>query len=579
MGINAFRLKFGYYETCIVLSIIFLSLVVNILALTSPLFMLQVYDRVLASRSVHSLLGLAILVFFLYAFQAVLDIIRSRILLRIGESFDRKFSSEVHYSVVKVALDGRHKSDGLQPLRDLDNIRGFLSGQGPVAFADLPWFPLYIAICFTFHMWIGITALGGAIILVSINIVMNFSTNKYVSCMAYYNIIRTNRLQAVNKNAEIVEVLGLNSMMYSLWEKNNSLYINANRKVGDLSNGLGGISKAARVMMQSAILGVGAYLVISQETSPGVMIASSIMMGRALAPVDLSIANWKSFTMARHSWRRLKELLTQLDTNNTITSLPPPVSNLSVESVAVAPPGGNKATVSFVSFKLNAGQALGVIGGSGSGKTTLIRAIVGAWKLLSGSVRIDGANIDQWDRSLLGPHIGYLPQSVELFQGSVADNIARFEESPNPQKVISAAKAAGAHELILRLPNGYDTEVGDFGMDLSGGQRQRVGLARALYNDPFLVVLDEPNAHLDVDGEVALVAAIRQVKERRGMVIIASHRPAAVGIVDKLLLMDGGRMKIFGPRDEVFSKMRGSFSANSVADGKTAVLTECSPVT
>ncbi|WP_407976479.1 type I secretion system permease/ATPase [Brucella pseudogrignonensis] len=579
MGINTFRFKFGYYETCIVLSVIFMSLIVNILALTSPLFMLQVYDRVLSSRSVHTLLGLAILVFFLYAFQAALDIIRSRILLRIGESFDRKFSSEVHHSVVKVALDGRRKSDGLQPLRDLDNVRGFLSGQGPVAFADLPWFPLYIAICFTFHMWIGITALVGAIILVSINIVMNFATNKDVSCMAYYNIIRTNRLQAVNKNAEIVEVLGLNSRMYSLWEKNNSLYINANRKVGDLSNGLGGISKAARVMMQSAILGVGAYLVISQETSPGVMIASSIMMGRALAPVDLSIANWKSFTMARHSCRRLKELLTQLDTNNANTILPPPVSSLSVESVAVAPPGGNKATVSFVSFKLNAGQALGVIGGSGSGKTTLIRAIVGAWKLLSGSVRIDGANIDQWDRSLLGPHIGYLPQSVELFQGSVADNIARFEESPNPQKVISAAKAAGAHELILKLPNGYDTEVGDFGMDLSGGQRQRVGLARALYNDPFLVVLDEPNAHLDVDGEVALVAAIRQVKERRGMVIIASHRPAAVGIVDKLLLMDGGRMKIFGPRDEVFSKMRGSFSANSVADGKTAVLTECSPVT
>ncbi len=536
-------------------AIALISGVVNILALTSPLFMLQVYDRVLSSGSVPTLVGLSVLAAGLYLFQAALDILRARVLLRIGEHFDNKLSGRVHDAVVRLPLLARIPGDGLQPLRDLDSVRGFLSGTGPTAFFDLPWIPLYLGICFLFHVWIGLTALFGAILLVLLTILANTLSQKWVSETIAQNMARNALLESTRRNAEVVAAMGLASRMATRWRIANNAYLAANRRAGDVAGGLGGLSKAMRVMLQSAILAVGAWLVVEQKATGGVIIASSVMMGRALAPVDLAIANWKSFLLARQGWSRLKELLSKVPDQPPVTALPAPEKELRVEAVTILPPGERKPTVAQVGFTIIAGSALGIIGPSGSGKSTLSRALVGAWSPAAGKVRLDGASLDQWDRQALGRHIGYLPQGVELFDGTIAENIARFEERTDPEAIVAAAKAAGAHELILRFDDGYETRIGEGGSALSAGQRQRVGLARALFRDPFLVVLDEPNANLDADGEAAVVQAIAGVRNRGGIAIVVAHRPSALGVVDQVLVMENGRQTAFGPRDEVFAKV------------------------
>ncbi len=538
-----------------VTGIALISGVVNLLALTSPLFMLQVYDRVLASGSAPTLVGLAVLAASLYAFSAALDIIRGRVLLRIGERFDGEFSGRAHEAVARLPLVAPMQGDGLQPLRDLDNVRGFLSGNGPTAFFDLPWMPLYLGICFLFHFWIGVTALAGALVLVSLTLLTNSLSRAAIRDTIVHNMTRNGLLEATRRNAEVVQAMGLGPRLAARWRKANDDYLAANRRTGDVAGGLGGVSKSFRMMLQSAILAVGAYLVITQQATGGVMIASSIMMGRALAPVELAIANWKPFLMARQSWSRLKELLSRLGEAPSVMSLPRPEKELRVEGVAIAPPGERSPTASGLSFAIPAGAALGVIGPSGSGKSTLARVLVGAWSPAAGKVRIDGAGFDQWDRERLGRHIGYLPQGVELFDGTIAENIARFDENPDPEAIVAAAKAAGAHELILRFERGYETRIGEAGSALSAGQRQRIGLARALYGEPFLVVLDEPNANLDAEGEAAVVKAIASVRERKGVAIVVAHRPSAIGAVDFVLVMEGGRQKAFGPRDEILSKV------------------------
>ncbi len=537
------------------LAIALISGVVNILALTSPLFMLQVYDRVLSSGSVPTLVGLSVLAAGLYLFQAALDILRARVLLRIGEHFDNKLSGRVHDAVVRLPLLARMPGDGLQPLRDLDSMRGFLSGTGPTAFFDLPWIPLYLGICFLFHVWIGLTALFGAILLVLLTILANTLSQKWVSETIAQNMARNALLESTRRNAEVVAAMGLAGRMETRWRITNNAYLAANRRAGDVAGGLGGLSKAMRVMLQSAILAVGAWLVVEQKATGGVIIASSVMMGRALAPVDLAIANWKSFLLARQGWSRLKELLSKVPDQPPVTALPAPEKELRVEAVTILPPGERKPTVAQVGFTIIAGSALGIIGPSGSGKSTLSRALVGAWSPAAGKVRLDGASLDQWDRQTLGRHIGYLPQGVELFDGTIAENIARFEERPDPEAIVAAAKAAGAHELILRFDDGYETRIGEGGSALSAGQRQRIGLARALFRDPFLVVLDEPNANLDADGEAAVVQAIAGVRNRGGIAIVVAHRPSALGVVDQVLVMENGRQTAFGPRDEVFAKV------------------------
>nr|WP_313196443.1 type I secretion system permease/ATPase [Shinella zoogloeoides] len=537
------------------IGIALISGVVNVLALTSPLFMLQVYDRVLASGSVPTLVGLSILAAGLYLFQAGLDIIRARILLRIGEHVDGVLCGRVHDAVVRLPLLARMPGDGLQPLRDLDNMRGFLSGQGPTAFFDLPWMPLYLGVCFLFHFWIGMTALVGAVILVLLTLLANALSQRPVRDGIAHNMARNGLLEASRRNAEVVQALGLGARLEARWRRANADYLDANRRAGDIAGGLGSLSKTLRMMLQSAVLGVGAWLVIEQQATGGIMIASSIMVGRALAPVDLAIASWKPFLMARQSWKRLQDLLGRIPPVPETMALPAPQKELRVEGVTILPPGERKPTVTGIGFSIQAGSALGVIGPSGSGKSTLSRALVGAWPAAGGKVRLDGASLDQWDREALGRHIGYLPQGVELFDGTIADNIARFEEDADPEAIVAAARAAGAHELILRFEDGYGTRIGEGGSALSAGQRQRVGLARALYGDPFLVVLDEPNANLDAEGEAAVVRAIASVRERGGIAVVIAHRPSAIGAVDHLLMMEGGRQKAFGPRDAVLGQV------------------------
>ncbi len=536
--------------------------VVNILALTSPLFMLQVYDRVLASRSVSTLVGLAVLAAALFAFQSMLDVIRGRVLLRIGEAVDSKLSGRVHEAIVRLPLEARMPGDGLQPLRDLDNVRGFLSGQGPTALFDLPWMPLYLGICFLFHFWIGITALVGAIVLVSLTVITDALSRGPTRAAMQHGMARNALMEAGRRNAEAVRAMGLGGRMEARWQKANTEYLGANRRVGDIAGGLGGVSRSLRMILQSGMLAVGACLVIRQETSAGVMIASSIMMGRALAPVDLAIASWKPFLMARQSWSRLGELFSLLPETRAIMALPKPERELRAEAMNVTPPGEKKPTLAGVNFVLPAGSALAIIGPSGSGKSTLARALVGVWAPASGKVRIDGAGFDQWDREELGRHVGYLPQGVELFDGTIAENISRFELDADAGAIVAAARAAGAHDLIVRFENGYETRIGEAGSALSAGQRQRIGLARALYGDPFLVVLDEPNANLDAEGEKAVVRAMTSVRERKGIVVVVAHRPSALGVVDLVAVVEAGRMKAFGPRDEVLSRaLKGANSA------------------
>jgi len=517
--------------------------------------MLQVYDRVLASGSVPTLVGLAVLAAGLYLFQAGLDVIRARVLLRVGEHFDGALCGRVHDAVVRLPLLSRMPGDGLQPLRDLDNVRGFLSGQGPTAFFDLPWMPLYLGICFLFHFWIGMTALVGAIVLVLLTLLANALSQKPVRDSIAHNMARNGLLEASRRNAEVVQALGLGARLEARWQQANADYLDANRRAGDIAGGLGSLSKTLRMMLQSAVLGVGAWLVIEQQATGGVMIASSIMVGRALAPVDLAIASWKPFLMARQSWKRLQDLLGRIPPAPETMALPAPQKELRVEGVTILPPGEKKPTVAGIGFAIQAGSALGIIGPSGSGKSTLSRALVGAWPAGGGKVRLDGASLDQWDREALGSRIGYLPQGVELFDGTIADNIARFEEDADPDAIVTAARAAGAHELILRFEDGYKTRIGEGGSSLSAGQRQRIGLARALYRDPFLVVLDEPNANLDAEGEAAVVRAIAAVRERGGIAIVVAHRPSAISVVDQVLVMEGGRQKAFGPRDEVLGQV------------------------
>lgn len=536
-------------------SLIANSIWINILALTSPLFMLQVYDRVLASGSVPTLVGLGVLALGLYFFQAVLDILRGRLLLRVGERFDVIHGQRVHDAVVRMPLVGRTPTDGLQPLRDLDGVRSFLQGSGPTAFFDLPWIPVYLVICFLFHFWLGVTATVGALVLVALTYATSASTRKPITDATRANMARTAALDGSRRNAEVVRAMGMTGRLQDRWQEISATYAKANRSVGDLSSGFGIAAKTLRIVLQSAVLGVGAYLVIRQEVSPGIMVASSIMMGRAMAPVDLAISQWKPFLQSRQSWHRLQELLGSVPVQPEVTSLPAPQNELRVEGLLIVPPGARKPTVSNVAFQLSRGQALAVLGPSGSGKSTLARALVGVWHPAHGKIRLDGASLDQWDNAVLGNHIGYLPQAVELFSGTIAENISRFLNEATSEEIVSAAKAAGAHDMIVSMEKGYDTQIGEFGSELSAGQRQRIGLARALFGNPFLVVLDEPNANLDAEGEMAVTQAIRSVTERGGIVVVVAHRPSALSVVDAVLVMDRGIQAAFGPRDEVLAKM------------------------
>jgi PrtD family type I secretion system ABC transporter len=527
----------------------------NILMLTGSFFMLQVYDRVLPGRSVPTLIALMALATMLYLFQGALDLVRNRISVRVGRHLDETLGLRVFDSMVRLPLMTRGDGDGLQPLRDLDQVRSFLASGGPAALFDLPWMPVYLGICFLFHFWIGVTALIGASVLITITILTETRTRGPAKAFARFAVSRSSLAAEGRRNAEVLQAMGMRGQAALRWRESNQKYLAAHEAASDVASGLGGMSKVFRTILQSLVLAVGAYLVINQESTAGIIIAGSILTARALAPVELAIANWKGFVSARQSGQRLDQLLRLLPKEEEPLALPPPTEVLAVDQIHVAAPGSEKLILNDVSFKLWRGQGLGIIGPSGSGKTSLARALVGVWPRLRGRIKIDNASLEQWSSEALGRHIGYLPQDVELFDGSIAANISRFDLKATPAGVLEAARAAGAHDLILSFADGYGTKVGEGGMTLSAGQRQRIGLARAFYGNPFLVVLDEPTSNLDSDGEEAFTEAILSVRRRGGIVVVIAHRPKALDGVDHVLVLAEGRVQSFGRKEDVLNKV------------------------
>ncbi len=548
--------------------------VINILALTGALYMLQVYDRVIPSRSVPTLIGLTVLMLALFFANGVLDLVRTRVMSRIGIRVDETLREKVFAAMQVVALRARGDGDGLQAVRDLDRVRTFLSGVGPTALFDLPWIPIYLVIIFLLHPLMGWFAVGGALLLVAFTIATEVLSKGPSMKAAKSANLRFAVAGAAGRNAEVVRAMGFGDNVQKRWLTLNDTHLSDQMQASDAVGGMGVFSKVIRLLLQSGILGLGAYLVVNNQVSPGSIIAGSIVMSRALAPIETAIQHWRGFVDARQASGRLKTLLQAVgDDSDEITELPAPTKSLAVENLSVAAPGATKPAVINVSFTLQAGDALGIIGPSGSGKSTLARALVGAWVPVrgGGAVRLDGASLDQWSPSLLGRHVGYLPQDIQLFEGTVAENIARLDPDAKSEDIVAAAQDAGAHDLIVNLPDGYQTHIGDNGAGLSAGQRQRIALARALYGRPFFVVLDEPNSNLDSAGDTALSAAIKGIRERNGIVVVIAHRPSALAHIDKVLAMANGQVQAMGPKEEVLRKVLAAVpAAQPAAQAKPA---------
>ncbi len=536
-------------------SIGLLSLPINLLMLTGSLFMLQVYDRVLASGSVPTLAVLGGLVAGLYVFYGLLEGIRARVLIRLGQRLEAQLSGVTFEVATSLPLWLGRKARRLDPMRDLEAVRQFLAGPGPSALFDVPWIPVYLGIIFLFHPILGFVALGGALVicvLIGLNEVFSRRPTAEASAEA---VNRAALVEAGRRNAEAVQAMGMMQTLRGIWDKANLSYLAKQRRAADRSSLFGTAIKSFRFLLQSAVLGTGAWLAIGQEVSPGIMIAASIITSRALAPIEQAVGQWRGFVGARQGYARLKQVVDQRPDTTRRMELPLPSASLQLEQLVASPPAVARPVLQGLSFTLAAGDGLGVIGPSGAGKSTLARTIAGVYPVQRGAMRLDGADLFQWAPERCGDFIGYLPQDVQLFDGTVMQNIARFREDAAPDDVIAAARLADVHELIVSLPDGYDTEIGADGTALSGGQRQRIGLARALFGQPFLIVLDEPNSNLDSDGENALTAAIRAMRERGSIVIVIAHRPSALAAVDTVLFMKDGRADAFGPKDEVLSKV------------------------
>lgn len=531
-----------------------LSAVTNLLMLTGPLFMMQVYDRVLASRSVPTLVALSILAIGLYLFLGLLEVIRSRVLTQIGQRLEEELGRPTFDTVLKLPLRMSKKEAIGQPLRDLDQVRQFMSGQGPIAICDMPWLPVYLTILFLFHAYLGWLAVAGAVILIALTLTSEVSLRQPMQRLAELGGSRSEFIEAGRRNAEALHAMGISRAYAARWDEVNAEYITEQRRTSDASSGFTAASKVFRLALQSAVLALGAWLAIYQLASPGAMIAASILTSRALAPIEQVVAQWRGFVNVRQARRRLESVLDRFSENPKPMALPAPRQSLDAAGLVVAAPGSNAAIVRDVSFRLAAGQGVGIVGPSGSGKSTLARALVGVWPPARGTIRLDGAELNQWEPETLGPSIGYLPQGVELFDGTIAENISRFARDAGPTAIIAAAEQAGVHQLILSMPEGYHTRIGAAGAILSAGQRQRIGLARALYGNPFLLVLDEPNASLDAEGEAALTSAILAARQGGAIVVVIAHRPNALAAVDQVLVMAEGRAVAFGPRDEVLRK-------------------------
>jgi len=535
-------------------ALILVSMVSNILMLAGPLFMLQIYDRVLTSRSLPTLVVLTGLIVALYAYYAFLEYLRSRMSTRAANVIDVSigdplFAASIYQRLVPGALSN------VDPVREGDVLRAFAAGPGPLALLDLPWMPAYLAIVFIIHPMLGWLAIGGAttiIVLVVINEVLaQFPARK----SGFLQGARQRNVDNARVNAEAIIGMGMLADIRRGQQRLNDSLLSAQQTASDRATFFSSVIKALRFLLQSLVLALGAYLVIQGHMTGGLMIAASIVTSRALSPIDQIVGQWRGFVAARQAYSRIRRILAMPLPQPRGTLLPIPKEKLTVSQVATGPQGSRVPIVSGVDFELAAGDGLGVLGRSGSGKSSLARALVGVWPSLMGSVRFDGALLAHYDPAQIGQIIGYLPQAVELFDGTIAENIARFRSDATSEKVIAAARTASIHDLINNLPNGYDTSVGEHGELLSAGQRQLIGLARALYGDPFLVLLDEPNANLDAQGDTALGQAVRSVRKRGGIAIVVAHRPSAIGAVDKILLMQNGHQVSFGPKSEFFKQV------------------------
>jgi ATP-binding cassette subfamily C exporter for protease/lipase len=545
----------GDYKS-ILISVGCFTALINILMLVPSIYMLQVYDRVLSSHNEATLAMLSLMVVGFFVFIGLLEIIRSFIVIRIGSQLERRFNLRVYQAAFERNLF-RGEGNAGQSLGDLTHIRQFVTGPALFAFFDAPWFPVYLFVIYLFNVWLGVFATAGAVLLIGLAFLNEAMTKKPLGEAAVFSQKSSQMATSHLHNAETIQAMGMLGALRHRWFQVHSRFLGLQNQASDTGAVISSLSKTLRLCLQSLVLGLGALLVIKGDMTAGMMIAGSILMGRVLSPIDQLIAVWKQWSGAKLAYRRLDALLQAFPPSDDAMALPAPKGQITFEQVSAGPPGQRGATLHLVSFQLGSGEVLGVLGASGSGKSTLARVLVGVWPTLGGTVRLDGADIHRWNRDELGPYIGYLPQNIELFSGSIAQNIARFREA-DPQKVVEAAHQAGVHDLILRLPQGYDTVLGEDGCGLSGGQKQRVALARALYGKPRLVVLDEPNSNLDTVGEAALAGAIAQMKAQGTSVILVTHRSSALAQADKLLVLNDGRLQAFGPSQDVLKALAGA---------------------
>ncbi|WP_219064107.1 type I secretion system permease/ATPase [Pseudomonas sp. UMAB-08] len=551
------------------ISVGFFSLFVNALMLVPTFYMLQVYGRVVTSGSISTLAMLTIIMVVLTITTGLLEWIRSRIMIRVSTKLDVILSRDVYRASFKQALATGGMNASAQPLADLTSLRQFLTGNGVFAFFDAPWLPIYVAVMFMFHPWYGWVAIGSAIILVCLAYANEKVTGKTIADANRENMSASLYTTKNLRNAEVIESMGMLDTLINRWSSRQKKVLLLQSVASDNGGVITSLSKTFRVMVQSLILGLGAYLAVNHEIAPGLVIAGSVLLGRALAPIDLIIGSWKGFIAARGQYGRLNEILDKLQSEPQRMSLPAPEGHVLVENVIVGPPNSRAAILKGVSFAVPAGTVVGVIGPSASGKSTLARALLGIWPAQHGTVRLDGADIVNWDKSELGPYVGYLPQDIELFEGTIGENIARFSEV-DPEKVVQAAKVSGVHEMILTLPDGYDTVIGGDGANLSGGQRQRIGLARAIYGTPKLIILDEPNSNLDEVGERALAYALDYLKATGATVFVITHRTSILSQLDRLLVMSDGLVSMYGPTAQVMAELSAKAKSQQKA---TAVAT------
>jgi PrtD family type I secretion system ABC transporter len=542
-----------------------ISFVTNLLMLTGPLFMLQIYDRVLASGSVETLAALFVLVTGLFTFMGLLELVRARVLVRIGLRIDRLIGEALFESVLLVApaVGGARQT---QALRDLEQVRQFAGGPVPSAAFDAPWVPIYFAVLFLFHSLLGLVALTGALLLVVLSVVNEVLSRRPLAEVSKLSARSMEFAEAGRRNAEALHAMGMTAAYCKKWLAEHQQILSKHLHASDVAGTLTVSTRIIRLFLQSLVLAAGAYLALQQAITPGLMIAASIIMARALSPIEQLIGQWRSILAVRQAALRIEKQLQQLPEMPQRITLPRMHGHLIVADVYAAPLGSQEIVLKGLNFSLAPGQAVGVIGPSASGKSTLARALVGVWPLKRGEIRLDGAALDQWDRNQLGQNIGYLPQDIELFDGTIAENIARFDPRCGEQQILSAANRANVHELILRLPQGYETRVGEAGAVLSGGQRQRIALARALCGDPAFIVLDEPNSNLDSKGEQALCNVIRELRREGRTIVIMAHRASVISTVSHLLVLRDGRQLGFGPRDEVLRKYVVTDSARSDHD-------------